>query len=297
MELKDMMRKLDEKFANGEVSEETYKEIKLRYESEAQAGDDSRKGKSPSGAKGGGERAPVIRVSGCSDHPGDMFAVKVEVSGASDVGGDVDAEEVEISGACDVAGSVKASKSFHASGSCDIEGNVESPDIQISGACDIEGSVSGDAMRVSGASDITGDVNVGKCVLSGAVDIRGTIKARELKFSGASEMKDIEAETVEGRGLFVFGKMTAKKVSLRLVDLNHAESVEADEIEIKLHRDDGRLKVKKLVAKGRLDIDGVIAEEVSGGEVVIGPHCRIGLVKGGKVEVDPKAKVDKVAKL
>jgi cytoskeletal protein CcmA (bactofilin family) len=298
MDLKVMLRKLDERFANGEVTEETYKEIKRRYEAEAHEGHaESMKGKPPCGAKGGRERVPLIRVSGSDDYEGDVFAVKVDVSGSSDVAGDVDAEVVEISGSCDVSGSVKASRSFCASGSCDIGGSIEAPDIHISGACDIGGNLVCETLNVSGASEIAGDVTGGECKLTGAVDIGGTIRAKGLIFTGASDMNRIEAETVEGRGAFEFGKMIAKEVTLRPVDIANAESIEADAIFIKPHTADGRLDVDRLVAKGRLDIDGVVADEASGDEVAVGPRCRIGSVTGRIVEIDPTAKVDKVTRL
>ena len=293
MNLKDMMRALDERFAKGEVSEETYKEIKQRYENEA-------KEQESAGAAAGTsprERAPLIKVSGSSDYCGDMYAVKVVVSGSSDVSGSIDAEEVDVAGSCDVGGDVKASKRFRASGSCDVDGSVESDAIEVSGSCDISGNVSGRELVVSGSCDIDGNVTVDICRLSGSIDIGGLTKAKEFKFSGATDLQDVEAEVVDGRGAFEFHHMTAKKVTLRTVNHAEAKSITADEIDIKPHRSDGHLSVERLTANMKLDIEGVDAEEVSGGEVRIGPHCRIGTVQGKKVEVDPKAKVGKVVRL
>ena len=293
MNLKEMMRALDERFAKGEVTEETYKEIKKRYENEAEE-----EGCAPSSAGAIPRvRTPLIKVSGSSDYCCDIYAIKVEVSGSSDVSGKVDAEEVDISGSCDVSGDVKASKHFMASGSCDIAGGIEADVAMVSGSCDIAGDVKGRQFEVSGSCDVEGNVTVDTCELSGAVDIGGVTKARALKFSGASDFQDIEADEVEGRGAFEFHSLRAKKVTLRMVNHANANSITADDVDIKPHRDDGHLSVKIIAAKGKVDLESVDAEEVSGEDVRIGHGCRIGTVRGKKVEVDPKAKVGSVVRL
>jgi len=290
MNLKEMLRKLDERFANGEISEATYKEIKARYEGEMDDGDDE--SEEPKTAKG--ERVPLIKVSGSNDYQGNIYAKNVIVAGSSDVRGNIDAEDVRISGSCDVDGDVKAIK-LKVSGSCDVHGKVEADEMRIGGSCDLEGPVKARIIEISGSCDIEEDVTAEKATISGACELRSKLSAKSVEFSGAADFNEIEAETVEGRGAFDARKITAKKVWLRVADRCSVDIIEADQVEVKEYHD-GSLDAKTITGREKVYLEGVCADTVTGGDVEIGPRCRIGVAEGATVKVHPDSKVGQVKK-
>ncbi|MBI5001257.1 MAG: polymer-forming cytoskeletal protein [Euryarchaeota archaeon] len=292
MKLKEMLRRLDERFANGEISEATYKGIKARYESEAD--EDDVGAPEQDAPKGERARVPLIKVSGSNDHEGDIYAKEVLVAGSSDVRGNIDAEDVRISGSCDVDGNVKAIK-LKVSGSCDVRGRVEADEMRISGACDLEGPVKARVIEISGSCEIEMDVTAERARVSGACDLHSKLTAKAVEFSGAAVFSDVEAEMVEGRGAFDAKSIVAKSVSLRVADRCSVGSIEADVVEVKEYPG-GTLDSKTIAGREKVYLEGVCADSVSGGDVEIGPNCRIGVAEGANVKVHPDSKVGQVKK-
>ncbi len=141
----EMLKKLEERLANGEISEDTYKKIKTRYESEEKLEEEELEGEVdddmddiPGKVTETGKRTKNIRLTGASKIS-DCDCEYFSSSGASKVEGHLKADEAKISGATKVEGDLLVKK-LGSNGSIKVEGKTEAEFMDLSGASKFEGT-------------------------------------------------------------------------------------------------------------------------------------------------------------
>src|SRR2546428_49497 len=111
MKRKDILRKLEERLARGEINEQTYLEIQARYDLQP-------------------EVLEECRAAGSARIAGSLKAEEVETSGSLQVEGSIEVEEISSSGSLSVKGRVDAEE-FRSSGSVRIDGGLKAEEVAI----------------------------------------------------------------------------------------------------------------------------------------------------------------------
>lgn len=284
----ELLRKLEMRLANGEISEETYKAIKARYEGQERTGpeefdeeedqdtDDIAvevEGKSKTVSLSGASRSKDVncvyfKSSGSTKITGYLKAEEAKISGATKVEGDAVIGELNCGGSFKVEGKTEAGV-LNLSGASKFEGNVTAKQIKSRGASKFESHVEVDEFNSTGALKIENDVNAKTFSASGAFKIEGTLTGHEIMLNpgGDSAVKHIKGGDIlvegggKGGGLFSM----FKKGGLS------AETITGDNIYLE------NTRVKK----------------VEGKDVKIGPGCSVGLVRAKNMKIHGSASVDK----
>ncbi len=272
----ELIKKLDERLAKGEISEELYNEIVSRYEKEEKkkekatdVGDDVKmeiedleeKKKEKTGEK----KTKRVSISGASKIDGCNCEI-FKAAGASKVNGDMKADDANVSGATKINGNVYVGK-LDSSGSLKVNGKTEGKELDLSGSSKFKNDVTVDEIDFSGSFKIKGNVECDTIEGSGSTNISDILKGKEimLKTSGKSKIKKIEGGdiVVESNGTgFFFG--LGRSGSLEV------ESISGDDIYL----------------------EDTKAAEVSGKKVKIGSGCKIKKVKAEELKVHESAKVE-----
>jgi len=286
---KEILDKLHERLANGEISEETYKEIKARYEKQEQVeaeepdeefeefeeveekkevGEKESKTKriKLSGASAIEEcNCVYFSSSGASKVKGNMRADEANISGATKVQGNADVGELDSSGSLKVMGKTKAKK-MDLSGASKFMKKVKTDKLSSSGSTKFMDDLEGKRITVSGAFKAEKNIKSGTFKASGVFDIKGTLEGEEimLKPGGSSchigKIKggDILVES-GGGGLFSFGRGGSLKV----------EEITGDEIYL----------------------ENTTAKLVKGKNVKIGPGCSIDKLVAEEMKIHESSSV------
>lgn len=221
-----------------------------------------------------------IRISGSGRLPGGIKVGKLSCSGSVTVDGDIEAEETRFSGSASIAGNVTA-KTLSASGSFLAEGNARGGAMRFSGSCRILGEVElEDFLQASGSLRVSGDVKArhsvelhGRFTVGGKVvteNFEAELARQESRIRRGIEAVNVEIRKREFRGLVVFGIPVFGWFSRK-----------------------GKLSTSDITAKGKVFIENVYCENVTGKDVIIGEGCIIkGKVKySGEISVHQNAKL------
>jgi predicted acyltransferase (DUF342 family) len=222
-----------------------------------------------------------IKISGSGRLPGGIKVGRLKCSGSISVDGDVEAEEMHFSGSAVIAGNVTA-KRLKASGSFSAEGGAKGDLLVFSGSCRILGGVeSNDTLRAHGSLRVLGDINARHRVeLHGRFVVDGKIVTREFEaelgrweshIKSGLEAINVEVKKREFEGIVIFGIPVFGIFS----------------------KGKGRISTTDIIAKGRVFIENVTCNNVTGRDVIIGEDCEIkGKVKySGEVSIHPKARL------
>ncbi len=277
-----LLKKLEERFANGEISEEIYKELKEGLEKSSPP-------EKPAAPTPPRERSEKISISGAGKLSGPIYAEVVKVSGAGKIDGDVDALQVK------------------SSGSMKITGNVKSEEVKCSGALKVEGDVSTKIFRNSGGGKIVGRLDATEVKNSGSLNVEGPIVAKELiEASGSLDAQSLESEEIRLSGAFkVENHIKADDIKIDIAGNSSAKSIEGDYVEVRPGSSNrwgrwlssgGTLKVDTIKGK-ELRLENVKADLVEGDNVEIGPGCNIKEARAKSLRVHEDAKVNKRTKL
>ncbi len=283
---KEMLKKLEERLANGEISEDTYKKIKERYESEDKLEEEDLEGEVddvddiPGEADDTVERTKNVRLTGASKIKG-CDCEKFSSSGASKVEGNVKADIAKISGATKVEGDMIVKK-LGSSGSIKVEGKTEADLMDLSGASKFEGTVKADRIKSGGSTKFESDVTAEEIETSGAFKAEQNIKAESFKASGA---------------FVIEATLEASEIMLKPGADCRIGNIKGGDILVEI----GSGGFFSFVKKGNLKVDtikgdeiyleGTTANLVEGNTVRIGPGCNIGTVRGKDIKVHESASV------
>ena len=203
---------------------------------------------------------------------------EVRVSGSARIQGSVRCRSFNCAGSLTGDGELNCRGEFHSSGSTHLNGALRADsavvsgslhcgalrgdrEVQLSGSAHVEGKLSGGEVRASGRLKVAGDIEAEVFRSSGSLDCEGLLNAEnaEIAVSAGSSVGAIGGGVVRIKGrpeghLFGFGfYRSGGERSLLTV----RESIEADEVEL----------------------ESTACPLVSGRRVVVGPGCRIDVVR------------------
>jgi len=267
-----ILKKLDERLAKGEISEELYKKIVSRYEDDEDLeirediSEDVEEIVEEKKTEEKGEKTERVSISGASKIEGcncEMF----RAAGASKVNGDLRADDADVSGATKINGNAYFGK-LDSSGALKVRGKSEGKKLDLSGSSKFEDNVDVKSIDSSGSFSVEGDVNCTSIDLSGLVKIQGILKGEEIMLnnSGKSKINKIEGGDIVvesgGSGFFSFG--FGKSGSLEV------ESISGDDI----------------------SLENTKAKKVTGNKVIVGRGCKIKDVEAKELKIHESAKVE-----
>ena len=320
---KDILDRLAERLARGEISEKTYLSIKQRYETEGFPDDEPEEprerdfvidiGKIIRGAMAG---IPMVDVpgrhaghSGVHASPGDYRTDEYRVTGVGAVDGNLQAKKVDVVGVCRVEGDCTTDE-YHGAGTCKVEGNLEAKDCVSTGILKVEGDIVSERFVNSGMSKVegtasakgeftnsgvlkvTGDVLGQKVANSGSFKVAGDLNSQtEVVHSGVLKVGgDLRAQSFQSSGVFdISGVLTADKIAIGISDDSHVEALEGGEIRVTAK---GRGVLECESVRGRsVYLEATLCARVEGEEVEIGPRCRVGEVVAKHLKVHESAQV------
>ena len=161
----------------------------------------------------------------------------------------------------------------------------------------IEGPTTGTgAWSVAGEHRFGGPVKVGSLRARGRVDVKGDLTVEgELDFEGTLDVRGaVRAGSVRGRGAFAIqGEIRSARVDLTLDGTSSASGIRADSIRIARRRGGwtrAAPEVELLEVEGKdIDLTGVVAQDVRGERIRLGPGCRVSRTDGTVVARDRSA--------
>ncbi|MFQ6013105.1 MAG: hypothetical protein ACE5LS_05625 [Thermoplasmata archaeon] len=326
MSREDLLRKLEQRLAEGEISEETYREIKARYdamteaEPEEEAPERRRRKPAPEDIPAlveealdtvMGELSQTLEASlGDELHEHledvgkhirhalrrvgpryDQGRRRVTIRSVGKVALDEPIVEFRCSGSGKVTTDLKA-ELVRISGACKIEGRCECEVFRASGAAKVNGDVQAREFRSSGSTKIEGDLRAEEVSVSGMTTVRGSIEAQEISVGGMLRVdRWVRAESFRSRGTFRIGEgLEAKEIKILLDDVAEVPVLRGEDIVVKRGKRRGGLRAKTIEGN-RVSVSGAQARLVRGQDVRIGPQSRIDVVEADRVEVHETARV------
>ncbi|AKA49443.1 hypothetical protein IX51_10430 [uncultured archaeon] len=284
----NMKEKLDKMLEEGEITRETYEEMKERW-NDGPENPSVETAETPGQKRKSGSNS-VVRISG-SGSLTEVDAHELHISGSGKVSGSVHVALMKVSGAAKVDGSVYFSDSLANSGSLNVSGVIKG------GALNSSGTLSSESTKVSAFISF-GSAKMAGLLESESVESKGTLKASGIKCRTMDSSGIVHTETLESGKVQIHGAITASNVK--------ADSFELESMgwgtEIKLlESDDILVTVKKRlvfpssrvdigeIKGGTVRIESVRCPKISAREVTIGDNCRIGYVEAEKISVSDKS--------
>lgn len=296
MKRKDILHKLEERLARGEISEKTYLEIKARYDAEPEEPEEE-----PTGTDLGAtiESAVARAAQGASraaEEAARVVGEAMRVVDFSGIGAKLSDEAIKIVGSGVVSGSPVKTVEFKSAGSAKVQGPLIAEVARIAGSCNCEGDVTVEEFRSSGSTRIAGNLKAEEVEASGSLQVDGNIEADEIAASGSLQVKGrVEAKEFRSSGsVRIDGGLKAEEVHIDLGGTSRIPTIEAEEIDVKatggFFRVRGDLTADRI--KGReVELEATTAAYVKGDEVRIGPHCRIDVVEARDLVVHESSEV------
>ncbi|HTD81833.1 MAG TPA: hypothetical protein VK723_06755 [Thermoplasmata archaeon] len=312
MKRSEILRRLEERLARGEISEKTYVEIKTRYEAEPEEPEPQEPSSEGHAGHAGHpddlgnliERTiresvePMLRgmpdlqrriresvdpaISGMrfGDFGGEGVQSRngnVRIAGSGVVSGNpVRAQEFKSAGAGRVAGDLEAQLAKSA-GSCVFEGNVRAQEFHTAGSAKVNGNLRGQEVHSSGSLTVGGEVDAREVHVRGNMNVGGRTTAQEFYLAGA--------------GTFG-GSIDARELTIELGGDVSAPVLHGREINVSAARRVGRCELRaERIAAREVTLECTTANLVVGEEVNIGPHCRIGVVEARELTVHESSEV------
>ncbi|MFW6196490.1 MAG: hypothetical protein ACOC5D_04055 [Thermoplasmatota archaeon] len=296
---KEILKKLDERLAKGEISEELYKEIKARYEGkdeevedeeiegleeevELEIEEEKKEGKSKEKKQKRVSISGVSRIEGCN-------CETFRAAGASKVEGDLRADDADISGATKVSGNAYLG-TLDSSGSFKIDGNTEARSLDLSGATKFGGKVKADKIDSSGSTKFQGDVEAKDFDGSGSFKAESNITSDTFKASGSFKING----TLKGEEIQLNPAGSCKISKIKGGDI----IVEAGSSGIFSFSfgGSGSLTCDEIIGND-IYLENTKCELIEGNKVKIGPGCKVDTVRAKKLKVHESASVKNKEKI
>ncbi len=303
MKRKDILQRLEERLARGEISEKTYLDIKARYEAEPEEPDAPSPG--PDLATSIHETVQRATDQALRASQESMRAVGDSVRATSEamrsmefagVGVKLSGEEIRIVGSGVVSGNPVKTVEFKAAGSGRIQGPLECETVKVSGSCDFDGDVQCVDFRSSGSSRIAGSLRAGDVDVSGALEVGKDLKAADIASSGSLRVDgSIDGQDFRSAGsVQIRGELRASDVDIELGGTSRIGTIQGQDIRVRVSgsflRSRGDLSVDRIVGQD-VELIRTTASYVEGQDVRIGPHCRIDTVVARDLVVHESAEV------
>ena len=315
MKRAEILRRLEERLARGEISETTYLEIKARYEAEPEE---------PEREEVPGSHAEHAQHAG---HPEDLGlliertiresvepalrnmpdlerrireSVEPAIAGMrfADFGEGVQSRNgyVKIAGSGVVTGNPVRAREFKSAGSGRVVGDLEADVAKSAGSCVFEGSVTAHEFHTAGTARVGGGLRGTEVHSSGALSVGGDVEAREVHVRGSLDVggrTTAEEFHLSGGGRFG-GPIESREIQIELGGDVSAPAIHGTEVVVRrpggFFRGRCELRTERIAAR-EVSVECTTADLVVGEEVVIGPHCRIGVVEARELTVHESSEV------
>lgn len=318
MKRKDILRKLEERLARGEINEKTYLEIKARYDAEPEEPEEelgevnlpladlgATIGATVASAAAGASMAAgeAVRVVGEAMRGIDFSGIgtrlsneAIKIVGSGVVSGNpVKTVEFVAAGSARVQGPLQA-ESAHVSGSCAFEGDVHVEEFHCSGSARIAGKLTAENVESSGSLQVDGNIEAEDISVSGALQVKGSVTAEDFHSSGSVRVEGpLTAEDFHSSGsVRIEGGLTAEDVMIDLGGDSRIATIVANDIRVKatggFFRIRGDLSADRIEGTD-VELEATTAAFVKGEEVTIGPHCKIDVVEAHELRVHQSSEV------
>lgn len=323
MNKEELLRRLEERLAHGEISEKTYLDIKARYDAMGDAPPEAPD--APDAVEPPAPPTPphppiadlgtmiersiesvleqvASSLEGVAES-GEIDRRMKEVSGhvkdaLSRIGTQVEAggRRIVIRGSGVVSGDQTIDE-FKCAGSGRVTGTLRAREAHVSGACEIEGDCNSREFHSSGKTRIQGSARAREFHASGKVSVAGDLVAQEVAVAGkvdvGGDIRDAEDVSISGM-VKVAGGVKAREFASRGM-FEIGKDLEAEEVAIHLS---GTSRVPRIVAREvtvrRGERNGeLIVETIEADEVYV-ESTRAKLIRGREVRVGPYSVVDAV---
>ncbi|HLB67844.1 MAG TPA: hypothetical protein VJN63_05205 [Thermoplasmata archaeon] len=300
MKRKDILRKLEERLARGEINEKTYLEIKARYESEPEEPEELEGAPLPPGDLGSAIGAAVAQATAeASRAAGEAARAVGEAMRAVDfsgIGTKLSDEAIKIVGSGVVSGNPVRTVEFKSAGSAKVQGSLIAEVARIAGVCNFEGDVQVEEFRSAGSVRIAGTLKAETVEASGSLQVDGSIEAEEVSSSGSLQVKGaVGAESFRSSGsVRIDGGLKAEDVEIDLGGTSRIPTIEGESIQVKATG--GFFRVRGDLTADRIEgvdveLEATTATSVKGEDVTIGPHCKIDVVEARELTVHQSSEV------
>src|SRR3989440_4519299 len=300
MRRKDILRKLEERLARGEINEKTYLEIKARYESEPEEPEESEEAASPNVDLGSAIGGAVAQATADATRmANDAVRAVGDAMRAVDFSGGttkLSDETIRIVGSGVVSGNPVRTHEFKSAGSARVQGSLIAEVARIAGACSFEGDVQVEEFRSAGSVRVAGNLQAETIESSGSLQVEGSIKAEEVSSSGSLQVKGrVQAEEFRSSGSVRIDQgLTAEEVEIDLGGTSKIPTIEGESVRVKatggFFRIRGELIAESIKGEG-IELEATTANLVKGETVSIGPHCKIAAVEASKLVVHESSEV------
>lgn len=326
----DLLRRLEERLARGEISEKTYLDIRARYDAMPDVPEPPEPPTPPKAAEAGPQDFETLiqrTVESAMEHAAasleaafatrpdaderiremnvrlqkafGKFGTQVEaggkrivIRGAGVVAGDQKTEEFRSAGSCRVAGNLHATTA-HISGSCVVEGDCLCQEFHAAGKAEIKGGVKAHEFHVAGKASVGKDVSAKEVSVAGKVAIRGSVlDAEDVSLSGSINVGGwVRTKDFKSKGQFEIGEgLEAEDVEIRLSGTSRVPLIRARDVTVRRGDRNGELLVGTIEGKD-VSLESTQASLVRGDDVRIGPYCTVNVVEADELEVHESSTV------
>ncbi|HYM38807.1 MAG TPA: hypothetical protein VEY12_01505 [Thermoplasmata archaeon] len=304
MKRKDILQRLEERLARGEISEKTYLDIKARYEAEPEE-PETPSIPGPSLEESIHETVAHATQAAFQASQESMRAVTESMQSVRDsmramsisgMGVKASGDEIKVVGAGVVSGNPVKTIEFRVAGSAQVHGSLECEDAKVSGSCDCDGDVRCVDFRSSGSTRIAGTLHAQDVDVSGALDVSKDVEAVDVSSSGALRVDGgVRCQDLRSTGTVqIQGQLKAQDVDIELGGPSRIGSIQGQDINVRVSgpfmRAQGDLVVDRIVGQD-VSLVRTTAKYVEGQDVQIGPHCHIGLVVAEDLMVHESSEV------
>ena len=315
MKRSEILRRLEERLARGEISEKTYVEIKARYEAEPdepEAQQPSHEGTGHAAHAGHPEDLGLLIERTIREAVEPMLrgmpdlerrireSVEPAISGMrfADFGEGVLSRNgnVKIAGSGVVTGSPVRAREFKSAGSGRVVGDLEADLAKAAGSILFEGNVTAQEFHTAGSARVNGHLRGTELHSSGSLSVGGDVEAREVHVRGSMSVggrTTAHEFRLSGGGTFG-GPLEAREVDIELGGDVSAPVIHGTEVNVRrpggFFRGRCELRADRIAAR-EVNLECTTANLVVGEEVVIGPHCRIGVVEARELTVHESSEV------
>jgi cytoskeletal protein CcmA (bactofilin family) len=297
MKRSEILQKLEERLARGEISEKTYIDIKARYDAEPEE---------PSSAE---MPAPNLEasiheaVARATEEAARTTEQAVRAAGEamravdfSGIGAKISDESIKILGSGVVSGNPIKTVEFKAAGSAQVRGSLECETVKVSGSCDFDGDVQCVEFRSAGSSRIAGSLRAQDVDVSGSLQVGKDLQAVDIASSGSLRVNgDVSGQDFHSTGsIRIEGELRVVDVDIELGGSSRVKTIDGQDISVRTTggflRSRGDLTAERIVGQD-VDLEGTTAAYVQGQDVRIGPHCRVDVIVAQELVVHESSEV------
>ncbi|MGP0587805.1 hypothetical protein [Paenibacillus timonensis] len=231
------------------------------------------------------DRSADLKIVGNGTSNGGVFN-KIKIVGEGDINGDVDCRTLTCTGTLEVDGGLRVG-TVKATGTIVVSGPMGGEELNLTGNLSVRGGLQADKDRLNGEIRIDGGITGEDIGLYGSCELTGDCQAERLRLKGAIQSQ---------------GTINAERVEIAMFGRSQTSEIVGGQIRIAPHptwkwvalfKSWGTPGMQASIIEGDvIRLENTVADIVRGGDVSIGPGCRIRLVEYTKhYHQDPHAEV------